>query len=142
VTPGAAPRAVQVRALLEYANDREVAPGATVVAEASGPAGTRVGPVPLSDEGRGVYSATLTVPADGTWAVTVTATNPTATASASVTIPGAATTTTGEVQISADRAAQDDRRSDDGGPSPAMLAAIAAVLVAATATAFVMVRRR
>jgi len=145
VTPGAAPLTATVRVLLEYANDREVAPGATVVAEAIGPDGATVGPTPLADRGQGSYEAVLTMPAAGPWTVTVTASDPAATASGSVTVSATPTATTApdaDVRISADQATRERRPSDDGGPSPALLAAVAVVLVAAAGVTFVLVRRR
>src|SRR5687768_12747752 len=81
-TPGSAPLTARVRALLEYSNDREVAPGATVTVEGRDAAGQAVGPLPLADQGRGLYEATLTFPAAGAWTLTVTAVNPTATGQA------------------------------------------------------------
>lgn len=159
VAPGAAPLTAAVRVLLEYANDRDVAPGATVVAEAAGPGGQTVAARPLADQGKGVYAGTLTMPAAGSWTVTVTATDPVATAQAVVVVSavpspptagtGGSTTTTGDVRTSGDRV---DRAaepsdgggggSDDGGSGGALLVVIGVVLVAAGVGAVFVVRRR
>jgi hypothetical protein len=149
VTPGAAPLSAQVRLLLEYANDRDVAPGATVVAEAVGPDGVRVGPVPATDRGAGRYDAVLALPAAGTWTVSVTSTNPAASASAEVSLAATAATTPStrpadDVKASSQQASRTvgDDDSSDGSPSPLVLVVIAIVLVAAIGVAFHLVRRR
>jgi hypothetical protein len=150
VTPGTAPLSAQVRLLLEYANDGDVAPGATVVAEAVGPDGARVGPVPATDRGAGRYDALLTMPTAGTWTVSVTSTNPAASASAEISVATTAATTTpstrpaDDVEASSQRASRTeaDDDSSDGSPSPLVLVVIAVALVAAIVLAFNLVRRR
>lgn len=152
VTPGPAPLTARVRILLEYANDGDVAPGATVVADAVGPGGQTVGPAPLADQGQGGYEAVLTMPAAGAWTVTVTATGPAATATQEVTVVAAPATTaptpattdtpsSTDVRISSDRASQDEEPSDDG-PGAALIAAIAVGVVAVAGAAVLLVRRR
>lgn len=150
LTQGSTPASVNVRILLEYANDRDTAPGATVVASATGPEGVTVGPTPLADRGAGSYEGVLTMPSDGDWTVTVTATGPAASASAGITLvsasgtvaPAPTTTTPADIAISADRAARDDTSSSDDGPGVLLLAAIAVAVVAVAGAAVALVRRR
>ncbi|MFA5885885.1 MAG: FixH family protein [Acidimicrobiia bacterium] len=157
VIPGATPLTATVRVLLEYANDREVVPGATVVATATGPDGRTVGATPLADQGRGVYEGTLTLPAAGTWTVTVTATEPAATAQATVAVGATGTSPTtlagtpltrladpGDVRTSSDRASRAERSAggDDGGSSTAVIAVIAVVALVAAGAVVLVVRRR
>lgn len=155
VVPGAAPLTAQVRILLEYANDREVAAGATVTATATGPEGATVGPVPLLDRGQGRYDAVLTVPTAGSWSVAVTAADPAATAEATVSVSATSSSTSGTIagdlgrpddtDDTGDERAAGARDADDGstdGPSPVLLIAIAVVLVAVGAVTFTLVRRR
>jgi len=143
-----------VKVLLEYANDREVVPGATVTGAATGPDGATVAATPLADRGQGVYEVTLTLPAPGDWTVSVTAADPVAAAEATVTVSAAPSTTTGTLDqpvlqpkdddvASSDRSSSDaDAEDSDGGPSAALLAVIAVVLVAGAGVAFTRVRRR
>ena len=65
------PTSIRVEAGLVYANDDELATGATVTATATGPGGATAGPVPLSrlDEDSSVYGGDLTVPQPGSWQV-------------------------------------------------------------------------
>ncbi|GMU78302.1 MAG: hypothetical protein AMXMBFR46_10970 [Acidimicrobiia bacterium] len=158
VTPGAAPLTARVRVLLEYANDRDVVPGAAVSATATGPAGQVVGPQALADQGRGVYEATLTVPAPGSWTVDISAADPAATARATVVVSAAATPTTaitsplgstpttapGDVRASSDEVTRDQAGSgDDGGVPTALLVTGAAVVaVGAIVGGVVWSRRR
>lgn len=150
VTPGTGLLTARVRVLLEYANDRDVAPGATVVAEARGPGGQTVGPQPLTDQGRGVYEATLTMPVAGTWTVTVRAANPSATAQADVVIAAAPTATTarpptGDVRTSSDREARGTRAGrdgDEGGSGTAPIALAIVALAAGVGIGWVVVMRR
>src|SRR6478752_1303084 len=67
---------VRVEVGLVYANDNELATGAAVNAQLTGPGGAQVGPVPLSrlDEDSSVYGADVTVPQAGAWQVAVTST--------------------------------------------------------------------
>jgi hypothetical protein len=153
-SPAGEPPRVRVRVLLEYANDRDVAPGATVVATATGPDGATVGPVPLTDRGQGRYDTEVTLPVAGSWTVTVTATNPTASASAGISlepattslVPGTTTpgTSADGIDTSSDRIARDPTASsDDGaGTSPVLLAVIAIAVVAVAAGVVTLVRRR
>jgi len=161
VTPGAAPLTAKVRVLLEYANDREVAPGATVTASAAAPGGQTVGAQPLADEGKGAYETTLTMPAAGQWTVTVTASDPTATAQAPVVVSATASTPTsvasgsggtltgdlGDVRTSSDEANRESTSGNDGdddrGDSrAAWIVVIGVVLVGAAVGAVLVVRRR
>jgi hypothetical protein len=150
VTPGAAPLTAKVRILLEYSNDREVATGATVVAEATGPDGATVGPVPLGDQGQGSYEGVLTMPSEGSWTITVTASDPSATASAEFSatratttdVPATTTVAPDDVQISTDRAQRAEDGASGDGPDNAFLVLIAVGLAAAVGVTFVLVRRR
>lgn len=148
VVPGATPLTADVRVLLEYANDREVVPGATVVGTATGPDGQTVAPTPLADKGSGVYEVTLPLPVPGTWAVSVTAADPVAAAEATVTVRAAPSTTAGPLDQPVlqpkDDVVSSSNGSDgsDDGPSAALLAVIAVVLVAGAGVAFTRVRRR
>lgn len=152
-TPGTAPLTARVRALLEYSNDREVAPGATVTVGGRDATGQTVGPQALADQGRGLYEATLTLPAAGAWTLTVTAVNPAATAQTSVTVsasaPAATTPTTapGDVRTSsdeaaADRADQDSTNASDDGVSVVVVVGIMLVVGIAIGTAAAFARRR
>jgi hypothetical protein len=149
VTPGTGSLTARVRVLLEYANDRDLAPGATVVAAARGPGGQTVGPVPLADRGRGLYEGTLTMPVAGTWNVTVSAANPTATAQADVVIAATPTTSTtagppsGDVRTSSDREARGIRaaRDDEGGSGTAAIALAIVALAAGVGIGWVVVMR-
>jgi hypothetical protein len=150
VTAGDAPLTARVRVLLEYVNDRDVAPGATVTATATGPDGGTVGPVPLVDRGQGVYDTELTMPSAGTWTVAVTAADPAAVAEATVAVRPANATSddddpgaTGDPtsSSSADRASGETGSSDDG-PGPVVLVGVAVVVVAGAALALLLVRRR
>jgi len=152
VLPGSAPLTAKVRVLVEYANDGEVAPGATVVATATAADGATVGPVALTDEGQGNYGVTMTLTAPGQWSVAVTATNPAATAEATVSVSAAASTS-GATGAGADDRLDDSRQESQtqrahppeessDGPSPVLLAVIGIVLIAAAAATFALVRRR
>ncbi|MFO7591031.1 MAG: hypothetical protein R6X23_09040, partial [Acidimicrobiia bacterium] len=68
-----------VRATVIYENDSEVALGATVTVEASGPDGQSLPPTPLVEAGDGRYEATLTFPVAGAWTLRATAADPAAT---------------------------------------------------------------
>ena len=149
VLPGAAPLTAEVRVLLEYANDREVAPGASVIAVAADPGGTTTARQTLIDRGNGVYETTLTMPAAGPWTVTVTATEPTATAQATVVVSAAPAPSSSSGTLEGDLDDAPDDRADPGdpsdtsdGPSPVVLAGIAVMLVAGAVLAFRVVRRR
>jgi hypothetical protein len=89
------PTSIRVEAGLVYANDEELATGATVTATATGPGGATAGPAPLSrlDEDSSVYGGDLTVPQPGSWQVQVTSTEPAAEASSTVEVAQATTTT-------------------------------------------------
>jgi hypothetical protein len=89
------PTSIRVEAGLVYANDDDIATGATVTASATGPGGATVAPVPLSrlDEDSSVYGGDLTVPQPGSWQVQVTSTGPAAEASATVEVAQATATT-------------------------------------------------
>jgi hypothetical protein len=150
VTPGPEPLTAKVRVLLEYTSDGDVAPGALVVAEATGPDGAAVAATPLADVGGGNYEAVMAMPSEGSWLVTVTATNPAAAASADIgleaatvtVVPDAPTSPDPEVDISADAVRRTEAPSSDDGPSPALVALIAVAVVAALGAAVVVVRRR
>ena len=156
-TPGAAPLTVRVRALLEYSNDREVAPGATVTVEGRQASGQTVGPQALADQGRGLYEATLTLPGDGAWTFTVTAVDPAATGQVSLTLSTASgtspATAAGDVRTSSDDATaadQADRDSTattatettDDGVSVVVIVGIILVVGIAIGTAAAFARRR
>lgn len=144
-TPGPAPLTAHVRVLLEYSNDREVAPGASVVARAAGPDGHSVGDTPLTDVGNGVYDGTLTMPAAGSWKVTVTATNPSATADATVAVVAALTptATTDTIGTSSDAVSKDrGAGTEDDGTSALWIGAVVVVVAAAVTAGVVLVRRR
>lgn len=144
-TPGAAPLTARVRALLEYSNDREVAPGATVTVEGRDATGQTVSAQPLADQGRGLYEATLTVPTAGVWTFTVTAVNPAATGQTTVTVAASAsppTTGAGDVQTSSDEATADRADSADGGVSVVVIVGIMLVVGIAIGTAAAFARRR
>ena len=154
VLPGSAPLTARVRVLVEYANDGDVATGATVVAAATGPDGAAVGPVPLAEQGQGNYGATMSLTAPGTWAVTVTATNPAATAQATVTASATGApppTTAGSSSTSVARSDAGDEPQtelsftpddDSDGTSPLLLAGVAILLAAAAGVTVMLVRRR
>jgi hypothetical protein len=137
VTPGSEPRTARVRVLLEFANDRHLATGATVTATASGPDGAVIAPAPLTERAEGRYEAVLPLPRAGAWTVTVTATGPDATARADVTVldagaPAAPTTTTATATPDpAPRARPDTDPTAGGGPAPALIVGLVAGLVAA-----------
>jgi hypothetical protein len=145
-TPGSAPLTARVRALLEYANDREVAPGATVTAEARDPAGRVVGPQPMADQGRGLYETTLTLPAAGTWTIAVAAVDPAAVAQTTITVvEGSAVTTvpTTRAPIAArpDSQARGTAPADDG-VSAVVIVGIILVVAIAVGGAAMWARRR
>lgn len=80
-----------------YANDQEPAEEAEVTATLTGPGGTTIGPVALTQaaEGSGRYTASVPVPSSGSWTVTFAATEPAAAATAIVEVAqagGAGTT--------------------------------------------------
>ena len=155
------PTSIRVEAGLVYANDDELATGATVTATATGPGGATAGPVPLSrlDEDSSVYGGDLTVPQPGSWQVQVTSTEPTAEASATVAVAQATTTTapattttaaeaptttaaTEAPETSTAAATQDE--DDDGGDSNAGLIAlvVAAVVVVGGGVSWYLVSKR
>jgi cobalamin biosynthesis Mg chelatase CobN len=149
--PGGDPLTARVRALLEYSNDREVAPGATVTVEARDASGRALGPQPMSDQGRGLYETTLTLPTAGTWTLAVVAANPAATGETTVTVSATAAATTapapaddGEGSNNAAAPSQErtTENDDDGGGSSAVVIGIVAVLVLAAIAAAVYMRRR
>lgn len=139
------PTAIRIEVGLVYANDDDLATGATVEARLTGPAGATVGPVPLSrlDEDSSVYGADVTVPQPGAWQVAVTSTEPAASASAEVEVQGATTTTAAQTTTTAAApttepgtsvpatttaaAGGDGDGDDDGGSKTGLIAALVAV---------------
>ena len=80
------PSTVRLEVGIVYVNDGHLAEDATVTAELTGPDGTTVGPVTLTrvDDSSSLYGADVQVPAAGSWAATISSTEPTATASAAI----------------------------------------------------------
>jgi cobalamin biosynthesis Mg chelatase CobN len=129
--------AVEVRARVTYANDGDVAPGASVDATLTGPGGRAV-PLTLADNGDGTYAAQASVSEPGTWTARLVSTTPSATAEATFTVSATATTTTTEAVrtpstrgSSAAPGADQDAGDDDGAPVAwIVLAVVAALLLA------------
>jgi len=150
-TPGTDPLTARVRALLEYSNDREVAPGATVTVDARDATGRTLGAQPMTDQGRGLYETTLTFPVAGTWTLAVTAANPAATGETTVTVSAAPVTTVpapaddGEASnnsIAQSQQGNTGNDDDDGGSSAVVIGIVAALVLGAVAVSVYLMRRR
>lgn len=142
----AGPLEAFVRATVIYANDSEVALGATVTVEASGPDGQTVAATPLVEAGDGRYEATLTFPVGGAWTLRAAATDPAATGevafTASETAAPVTTTTVPEIELAEPRraTAPDD---DDGGSSLVVpIVVVVGIGLAGAIGAWVLQRRR
>ncbi len=136
-----------VRVTVIFENDSEVAIGAGVNVDATGPDGAIVALTPLVEVGDGRYEATLTFPWPGAWTVRATATDPAATGEVSVTVTetAAATTTTSapDVEIAESRRARGT--PDDEGSSllvPIVVGVIGVIGVGAAVGVVLLQRRR
>jgi hypothetical protein len=135
-----------VRATVIYENDSEVALGATVTVEASGPDGQSLPPTPLVEAGDGRYEATLTFPVAGAWTLRATAADPAATGEVAFTATETAvpvtTTTVPEVDVGEPRRATAPADDDEGSSLVVPIIVVVAIGLGAAIGAWVFQRRR
>lgn len=135
-----------VRATVIFENDSEVALGATVTVEASGPDGQTVPATPLVEAGDGRYEATLTFPVAGAWTLRATATDPAATGEVAFTATETAapvtTTTVPEVDVAEPRRATAPADDDEGSSLVVPIVVVVVIGLGAAIGAWVLQRRR
>ena len=135
------PAKVEIRARLTYANDREPASGASVTVDGTGPKGESIASETMTAAGAGIYTATVQLPASGTWTLRVTATLPSAVGEIEYSTAVAATTTTADATGTVSEPARSSTTNDDSN-SWLLPAALGAVVVIFAGGAMVILRRR
>lgn len=89
------PARAEIEVGIVYANDGHLAEDASVTAQLTHDDGTAVGPVDLVHQGEGtsLYGAVVDLPATGSWAVSVTSTDPGAAVDGTLVVDDTPTTT-------------------------------------------------
>jgi len=135
------PATVEIRARLTYANDDEPAPGASVTVDGTGPKGESLASETMTAAGAGIYTATLQLPASGTWTLRVTASTPNAVAEIEYSTAAAATTTTASGAGTVSEPATNSTTEDESN-TWVLPAALGAVIVILAGGATLILRKR
>lgn len=145
------PLSATIQVSARYSEDQELVEAADPVATGVGPDGAQLAPVPLNavPDTVGLYEAMLTFDAPGSWALTVTSTEPAGTVASEVVVeaPEPSTTTSTAEQrapstTSGEAAATSSDESNDSGGAGWTVLALAAVLVLAALIVVLVVRHR
>ena len=147
-------RTIDLEVGILFSNDDELATDATVTVTGTGPDGAVLAATPLPRTEGAKYGASVDVPVEGTWNLTITSTRPDATAQATVEVTAApaqttvtstteaTTTTAASASTTAAPAPTTDATDDEASSSGLLIVGGVVALAGVAAIAWVIASRR